>query len=574
MRLSQKMVITIALLILFSNLTVLILVTFIMSNSIKKQALEELNGQLEIAISATCSSIEDIGNLMCNISAVSDVKIFAENSTNNSEIYLNSVNNIYSSLQLLLRSNNMVDYASLVPINDDNYIYIGETIPCYDLPDKFFEKYNKAKPFSVSGVSAGLFQNIYDCDKFNLYCPVYERYAPVKSKPIALLVVGFDIERIAEFLSAERNNIDIRLLDMSGQIIVSSNAKQIGEFVNLNNYKDEYGFFSSGNIINAYMYDKNNYWITDGSVSQNILFDSTFKMILIIVVIIVLCTFFAISISIFFCKRIYAPMQEIVTNMKRVSSGNINTKMKHYQESDFDMLSEGFNTMTDSIKALIKEVKQKELEMTDIRLKALQSQIKPHFLYNTLECIHWQAEVNQNTEISKMVMALSKYYRLCLSKGQDMVSLSQEIEHTQSYVTIQNMRFDDIVKLHIDINENIKNIEIPKITLQPIVENSIYHGIKPKEDVTGNIWIKSEILDNKDIVLYIEDDGIGMSYDELEHLNQTINIVINDGSYGVKNVNQRICMRFGQNYGLKYFKNSYGGISVKIRLPAPSEEKE
>ena len=211
--------------------------------------------------------------------------------------------------------------------------------------------------------------------------------------------------------------------------------------------------------------------------------------------------------------------------------------------------------------------------MTEIRLNALQSQINPHFLYNTLECIHWQALLEGNVEVSRIVMALSKYYRLCLSKGQDLVPLSQELEHTDSYVTIQNMRFDNIVQMEIRIDDGLLDRMLPKITLQPLVENAIYHGIKTEEDRKGHILITGQKV-GEEVLLTVEDDGVGMTEEEIDRLNQTIDVLINDGSYGVKNVHQRLAIRYGKEYGLYYRKNPHGGITVEIRLPGTDGERE
>jgi two-component system sensor histidine kinase YesM len=231
--------------------------------------------------------------------------------------------------------------------------------------------------------------------------------------------------------------------------------------------------------------------------------------------------------------------------------------MKLYNEQDFNFLSEGFNEMTSSIKSFIDVIHRQEQENIEIHLKALQSLIKPHFLYNALECIHWQALMEGAPEASKMIIALSRYYRLCLSNGEDVVSLTQELENTESYVVIQNMRFDNIVSVEWNIPEELRCLEIPKITLQPLVENAIYHGIKPVDDRKGHILISAQ-RGNGTLIITVKDDGIGMSQESVERLNSTIGQFINDGSYGVKNVHKRLELRYGTGYGLYYEKNEMG----------------
>ena len=145
--------------------------------------------------------------------------------------------------------------------------------------------------------------------------------------------------------------------------------------------------------------------------------------------------------------------------------------------------------MMNRIDLLLEQVKLEQHQMEQIRFHALQSQIKPHFLYNTLDCIHWQAVSDGNKEISVMVKAMAQYYRICLSKGKEIIPLKLEMEHIRSYLIIQNMRYDNIVELEDLITEEYYEIMIPKMTLQPLIENAIYHGIQAKEGGKGRILL-------------------------------------------------------------------------------------
>lgn len=140
-------------------------------------------------------------------------------------------------------------------------------------------------------------------------------------------------------------------------------------------------------------------------------------------------------------------------------------------------------------------------------------------------------------------------------------------------MVIQNMRFDNVVALQEEIPQELMGLELPKITLQPLVENAIYHGMKRKEEGRGTVWLRAR--EEKDcVLLLVEDDGVGMPEAELRHLNNTIGQVINDGSYGVKNVHQRIEIRYGKGYGLTYRRNEMGGVTAEIRLPLPEKREE
>jgi two-component system sensor histidine kinase YesM len=196
----------------------------------------------------------------------------------------------------------------------------------------------------------------------------------------------------------------------------------------------------------------------------------------------------------------------------------------------------------------------------------LQSQIQPHFLYNTLDCIHWQAKAEGNEEISVLVKALAQYYRLCLSKGKDVIRIEQEMEHVKNYLIIQNIRYDNIIECEINIDDNCRASLIPKITLQPLVENSIYHGIKVKEGKKGVIKITCQ-KKGDEVIITVEDNGTGMTEEQINEMNQSISQYDKDFGYGIQNVNKRIEILFGREYGLHYEKNNLGGVTVVIHLP-------
>lgn len=213
-----------------------------------------------------------------------------------------------------------------------------------------------------------------------------------------------------------------------------------------------------------------------------------------------------------------------------------------------------------------KQIVEQQEQMNQIRLDALHSQIQPHFLYNTLDCIHWQAVVSGDSEISNMVKALATYYRICLSKGKDIITLHQELDYVKSYLYIQRMRYGEVLNYEIIAEEGLGNTAIPKLTLQPLVENAIYHGIKSAGGQEGHIVIRvSEI--SSDIAIFVEDDGAGMSQDKVEEMNRLVKIFDEQFGYGVRNVNRRIQLFCGENYGLTYMKNQKGGITVRVLIP-------
>ena len=240
---------------------------------------------------------------------------------------------------------------------------------------------------------------------------------------------------------------------------------------------------------------------------------------------------------------------------------------------DFVKLATGFNSMMEEILVLMEKVKQEQHQIEQIRFNSLQSQIQPHFLYNTLDCIHWQAMADGNQEISTLVKALARYYRICLSKGHDVISLEMEMEHVRNYMIIQNMRYDHILGSEILLNEECRGAMIPKLTLQPLVENSIYHGIKAREGKEGSISLRAK-KDGDIVKIILADTGTGMTQGQIDEMNQHLSEYDESFGYGVRNVNKRIELLYGAGYGLHYLRNLSGGVTVEIRIPYVTKVEE
>jgi sensor histidine kinase yesM len=210
-------------------------------------------------------------------------------------------------------------------------------------------------------------------------------------------------------------------------------------------------------------------------------------------------------------------------------------------------LQNHFNEMIDKIKYL-----------REYEINALYSQINPHFLYNTLDTIIWMAEFQDTEKVISITKALSNFFRISLSNGKEKIPLKEEINHIKEYLYIQKQRYEDKLEYKISIQEELKNIEVPKIILQPFVENAIYHGIK-NLDTTGIISIYSQIIENK-IELIIEDNGIGFEAAKKQALMKM-------GGVGIKNVNKRIQYYYGKEYGAKIDSSFKTGARIIITLP-------
>ena len=276
---------------------------------------------------------------------------------------------------------------------------------------------------------------------------------------------------------------------------------------------------------------------------------------------------FAYFISASTVKRI-----TVLTNkMKNVQEGKLDVEIASYSEDEVGKLTDCFNYMVKRISLLLEKQYQSGKEIKSLELKALQAQINPHFLYNTLEMINWKAIDNGVPEIAVIAQSLARFYKLSLNDGKDIVSISDEINHIKTYVQIQNLRFDNRIILNVHLDDDIYQYDILKLILQPIVENSIIHGIlenrgRPK----GTITLEGH-LEKDDILLTIRDDGKGMTEEKASGILMGENTRESHG-YGIRNINQRIKLCYGQQYGLTFHSSPGQGTLVEIRIPAVNNE--
>ncbi|NRF93789.1 sensor histidine kinase [Paenibacillus frigoriresistens] len=275
----------------------------------------------------------------------------------------------------------------------------------------------------------------------------------------------------------------------------------------------------------------------------------------------------AVILSFILSLRISRPIKHLERSMKEVEKGNFNIRVDIQSSNEIGHLSARFNRMTIEIKELmVQNMMEQELKRKS-ELQALQAQINPHFLYNTLDSIIWMAESGKPKEVILMTASLAKLFRLSISKGQEFITIANEIEHIKNYLTIQKMRYKSKMDYEINVDNLILHYKLPKIILQPLVENAIYHGIRNKEGI-GSIQITG-IRKEKGILLQVIDNGLGMSKEEIQNIYQK-DRSSEQGSgsgIGVQNVDLRIKLHYGERYGL-HFESEIGvGTTVSVWLP-------
>jgi len=281
----------------------------------------------------------------------------------------------------------------------------------------------------------------------------------------------------------------------------------------------------------------------------------------------IFCLAFAWMMARSFTKRI----MKLQKKMKQAQQGNFSQGGNNLYTDEIGYLTDTYDFMLEEIKKLMDERYKAGIQVKTAELKALQEQINPHFLYNTLDTINWLAQKGSLVEVEKSISSLAEFYRLSLSDGNDEIPIRDELKRISTYVQIQNIRFSDGINLVIDIDEEIGNYLILKLILQPFVENSILHGIMNKPSKEGFIIIEA-IIEDGNIKITIQDNGIGMSEKVLKKINEE-SYDDKHAGYGIKNVRKRILLNYGDQYKIG-FKSSPGvGTTAKIVIPAKYDEQ-
>ena len=261
------------------------------------------------------------------------------------------------------------------------------------------------------------------------------------------------------------------------------------------------------------------------------------------------------------------PIKKITEVTNEVAGGNLTVRSEEFEGEETRMLSTSLNSMIDKINELLSQVTTEQIRLRKAEFELLQSQINPHFLYNTLDAIVWLAESGEKEKVVSTVSSLSNFFRASLNQGKDIVTIKEDIGHVRSYLEIQHVRYQDILDYEIIVPEEIYPYLIPKITVQPLVENALYHGIKNKRG-KGKITISGEKKEDH-VILSITDNGLGITEDRLKVVLNNINnrSESEKTTYGLYNVNERIRLDFGEEYGIN-IDSEYGkGTTVSIKLP-------
>jgi len=270
-------------------------------------------------------------------------------------------------------------------------------------------------------------------------------------------------------------------------------------------------------------------------------------------------------------ESIYVPIKKLHDVTTTITERDLQALVTSDNVDEITELGMSFNIMIGKIRELLDSKIKEQENLKKAEFRTLQAQINPHFLYNTLDTIIWMAESKKTGQVIEIVRALSKFFRITLSKGRDWITIREEIERTESYLIIQKMRYRDILDYRIEVDEDILDGTILKLTLQPLVENALYHGIKSKRG-GGTIIVRAQRINGDQALFEVEDDGVGFTSYKLGRVQAKMNddggeLRLEETGFGLENVNKRIKLYYGKNHGLSIESEYQQGTQVKLIIP-------
>jgi len=359
------------------------------------------------------------------------------------------------------------------------------------------------------------------------------------------------------------------IMNTAGDVISSMDKSQLGQSIAAEPYynllqKEPSGFFEqTGSVYTFYKISNPEWTVVMVDPAKNF-YAGSFDMNIIIYICLLLTVLFGIFFKFVQDRNIIRPVKELAIEARHFKDGDYNVSIHTKSQDEIGQLNESFVDMGQNIKRLIEQEYISKIRQREIELAYMQSQINPHFLYNTLDSIRWMAVIKKQPQISEQIEALSDLFRHALNSGREMTTIREEIEHVRNYMKIQKNRFNDRLDYDISVEESLLNVKVLNLVLQPLVENAIVHGLEQKKGGGKvSIQIKKE---NGNIIYMVADNGAGT--DQVEIIRK---LGLPDESHNVfslKNIDERIKYKYGESFGLDFHSVKGEGTLVTVTIPS------
>ncbi|WP_099352542.1 sensor histidine kinase [Fredinandcohnia onubensis] len=398
---------------------------------------------------------------------------------------------------------------------------------------------------------------------------------PETAEPLGWIRLDLKISNLDSVRNIQNDNRMFLVLKPNGRTIYTNKPEQlniiiISKLLKETNSEGTFNFNGDDErkLVNYYKSNKNS-WIIASIVPEKQLSTGLKKTRLFSITLVSISILISILLSVYISKWVTKPLLQLHASMKKVEKGNFKTRVSIHSNDEIGELGKQMNNMVESIDSLINKVYHVEIKNREAQIKALSAQINPHFLYNTLEAVDILSLKGKKKEVQMIVLSLSRMMRYAFKKD-TMVTLKEELMYLDAFLQIQKAKYSEKISINIDLPEEILSIHIPKLSLQPIVENCFKHGFFQKPNTNNNITISSEDHEGK-LHIHILDNGIGVTPERLEKLNIWLlrppSNELHVDHVGLLNVNQRIKLNFGNEYGLQAHGEEGKWFKIIISLP-------
>lgn len=389
-------------------------------------------------------------------------------------------------------------------------------------------------------------------------------------KPIGAIMVDVDISEISRIIQK------VNLGKGSRLFIVDENDKIIYDTSGLQTLDKKFNELSL-NKHNWYTYKKKlslNNWSIVGVVPIRVAMAPTRTIGYWVMLLLIICLITGFALLSGVTSHITRPIRQLRSLMHEMGNENFDVKFMVSQQDEIGELGNGFNQMASRIKTLIDDVYRAEIFSKEAQLAALKSEINPHFLFNALESIHMRAELGDTTTVAQITLALSKLLRSTLGNKRALITLREELESVKDYMLVVQLNYKERLLVHIDIPENLSDLQVLRFIIQPILENAVKHGVETHTAVT-TIWLRAEI-EEKNLYLIVENDGPSIAPERLERLQYALEHNESNwyGGIGMMNVHKRLKIFYGENYGISIQSRYPHGLIVKLKLPVQEVTNE
>lgn len=475
-------------------------------------------------------------------------------------------------IMLQIYSSVTMNDVEIYGINETNH-YLSLWSKKYEIPDKdiLFENANLSKGRSV------LVNNINDADTIQMIKMVKDLQT---YKPIGYIRFGLKrnyIEKMAKNINFGSDGgvviFDENLSKISGIAHDSVLSKLLKEKPSIGNFSYSEG---KNEYTAVHIHSDSTGWTTVGVIPLRYINKDLAGIQYLTVIIIVLTIIIGVTVSVIIAQSLILPLENTVNALEKFSRGDFAVRLKENRCDEIGKLNRIFNKAIKEINELMQKVTQSEILNKEMEFKTLQSQMNPHFLYNTLDTINWLAFKEKQTEICNLVAAISSLIRASISNKKSIITIEQELDYVKNYIYIQHIRYKDRFDIIYDIDESLLKQAVPKLIIQPIVENAIIHGIENSKN--KNLLYISVKRENGCIIIIVKDTGIGMTDEKVsELLKEPLNAEGDEQkahtNLGLYAVHKRIQLMYGDLYGLTVQSQAGEGTTVTLHIPFTKKQE-